>query len=218
MIISIEGNIGSGKTTLLSELKKRIGEYLGRGRTVVYVREPVDEWLKIKDEEQNTMLDLLYKDPKTHAFAFQMMAFITRLNILKKMRKENPDAILITERCLHTDSEVFAKMLKENKDMSLIHWKIYDQWSASLSKEWKPDLVVYVRSEPETSIIRVKKRGRESEKNITLEYLKMCHNKHEDWMKGVDSKNKIIFDANKEFIGKNGYRVDELVKILKQRI
>ena len=70
MIISIEGNIGSGKTTLLASLKKELGTYIGRGRTVVYVKEPVDEWSAIRDADGNSMLDLLYKDTKTHAFAF----------------------------------------------------------------------------------------------------------------------------------------------------
>ena len=44
MIISVEGNIGSGKTTFLSLMKQYLGEYVGRGRPVVYVKEPVDEW------------------------------------------------------------------------------------------------------------------------------------------------------------------------------
>ena len=70
MIVSIEGNIGSGKTTLLEELKREMGDYIGRGRRVVYVKEPVEEWNSIKDKDGNSMLDLLYSDAKHHSFAF----------------------------------------------------------------------------------------------------------------------------------------------------
>jgi uridine kinase len=35
MIVSIEGNIGSGKTTLLAELKRELGEYIGRVMRIV---------------------------------------------------------------------------------------------------------------------------------------------------------------------------------------
>jgi deoxycitidine kinase/deoxyguanosine kinase len=212
MIISIEGNIGSGKTTILSMLKSKMGDYLGRGRPIVYVKEPVEDWEKIKDEEGKSMLDLLYSDAKTHSFAFQMMAFITRLNALKEARKENPGAILITERCLQTDAEVFAKMLRNSGDIMNIHWKIYNEWSKSLSTEWEPNLIVYVRAEPETSLARVKIRGRESEASISLDYLTKCHEAHEEWLGEVDKERKIVFDGNDEFVGEKEFRVDELIK------
>jgi thymidylate kinase len=70
MIITIEGNIGSGKTTLLSMIKERLNGYIGRGRRVVYVEEPVKEWESIRDEDGRSMLELLYSDAKTHSFAF----------------------------------------------------------------------------------------------------------------------------------------------------
>lgn len=70
MIVSIEGNIGSGKTTLLDLVKKELGNYIGRGKRVVYVKEPVSEWTDMKDNDGKSMLDLLYTDTKTHAFAF----------------------------------------------------------------------------------------------------------------------------------------------------
>ena len=49
-IVSIEGNIGSGKSTLLENLKK----YYNTNPNVIFLREPVDDWEKIKDKEGNT--------------------------------------------------------------------------------------------------------------------------------------------------------------------
>ena len=220
MIISIEGNIGSGKTTLLSMVKKRFGEYMGSSKSVVYVPEPVSSWESIKDEDGKSMLDLLYADTKTHSFAFQMMAYITRVKAMKKARKDNPEAILVCERCLQTDSEVFARMLKEQGNIKLVHWKIYNEWVKEMSEEWKPDLVVYVRCSPEKSFERVKKRARDSESSVPLEYLADCHSKHEDWLMNSECSigKMIVFDGEKEFVGENASRVDMLCDELKRLI
>ena len=42
MLISIEGNIGSGKSTIIDFLKSLNND------NIVFVDEPVDEWLNIK--------------------------------------------------------------------------------------------------------------------------------------------------------------------------
>lgn len=215
MIISIEGNIGSGKTTLFRLIRKRIEGYIGRGKSVVFVDEPVTEWETIKDDKNQSMLDLLYADPKTHAFAFQMMAFITRFHNFSECRKRNPDAILVTERCLQTDAQVFAKMLHESGDIIDVHYQIYQKWASELASQFTPDIIVYVRAEPPVSLSRVKKRARKSEEGITIDYLQMCHRKHEQWLLDPKLKSKqIIFDANIEFVGDKEHRVDDLLKTL----
>ena len=121
-IISIEGNIGSGKSTLLGNLKKSLASTPG----VVFLKEPVDDWATITDVDGVTMLEKFYANQKEYAFPFQMMAYISRLALFKNTIKENPGAIIITERSLNTDREVFAKM---NSTLLLRFFK-------SFSKEW----------------------------------------------------------------------------------
>lgn len=216
MIVTIEGNIGSGKTTLLSMIKDRLDGYLGGGKRIVYVPEPVEEWQSITDDAGKSMLDLLYSDPKTHSFAFQMMAFITRYNAIKQTQMANPGAILVMERCLQTDAEVFAKMLRDSGDILPVHYKIYEKWANALSAEFVPDMIVYARADPSKSMERVKIRARTSEAGITLDYLTACHQKHEDWIipiiSATSTDKHIVFDANEEFIGDKASRVDDLVK------
>ena len=77
-IISIEGNIGSGKSTILKSLK----EHFENSRNIIFLQEPVDEWATIKDKEGNTILSKFYGNQKKYSFAFQMMAYISRLNLL----------------------------------------------------------------------------------------------------------------------------------------
>lgn len=95
-IISIEGNIGSGKSTLLHHMK----EALKDNEDIVFLKEPVDEWETIRDKEGRTMLQKFYADQDRYSFAFQMMAYISRLALLKDCIRANPTATFITERSL----------------------------------------------------------------------------------------------------------------------
>ena len=81
IIYSIEGVIGSGKSTLVKMLKK----YFEDDSTYYFLEEPVSIWETIKDSFGNTILSKFYADQKKYAFAFQMMAYISRIAILKKL-------------------------------------------------------------------------------------------------------------------------------------
>ena len=54
-----------------------------------------------------------------------MLAYITRLNLIKETIKNNPNAIIITERSLYTDKMVFAKMLYEDGYINNIEYQIF---------------------------------------------------------------------------------------------
>ena len=90
-LISIDGNIGSGKSTLMEALKQK---FKGN-KNVVFLREPVDEWDQIKDENNVTILEKFYANQKDYSFSFQMMAYISRLTLLKDAVKNNPNATFI---------------------------------------------------------------------------------------------------------------------------
>ena len=52
IIISIDGNIGSGKSTLLTNLK----EFYKNNKKNIFLKEHVDEWKTITDENSITIL------------------------------------------------------------------------------------------------------------------------------------------------------------------
>jgi deoxyadenosine/deoxycytidine kinase len=178
ILISIEGNIGSGKSTLLEDLKTKNKN----NKKIVFLKEPVDEWSKIKDENQKTILQKYYLDPNTYAFPFQMMAYISRLSLLRKAFHENNNTIIITERCLFTDKYVFAKMLFDTKKIDYINYQIYLKWFDEFSKDFPIDYIIYVKTDPIICQERIKKRIRVGEDIIHLEYLVSCHEYHEEFL------------------------------------
>lgn len=198
-IISIEGNIGSGKSTLLEKLKNHYGE----NKHIVFLKEPVEDWDVIRDEEGNTMLSKFYNDKPKYSFAFQMMAYISRLANLKKTIKdysEKHDIIIISERSLNTDKEVFAKMLFDTGFIELVNYKIYLNWYHSFVEDCPVSKVIYVNTEPVICHQRIKQRLREGESNITLEYLNTCHEYHEQMLSLTSEtcvcRDQMVLDGN----------------------
>ena len=180
-IVSIEGNIGSGKSTLLANLYT----YYASNTNVLFLKEPVDEWAKITDEHGVTILEKFYADQTTYSFPFQMMAYISRLKILRDLLKTvNPlnNTVIITERSLYTDKMVFAKMLYDSKKMEHINYQIYLNWFDTFSEEFPVHKVIYVKTSPEKCYTRIETRSREGESNIPLDYLIQCDVYHNNML------------------------------------
>jgi deoxyadenosine/deoxycytidine kinase len=176
-VTSIDGNIGSGKSTLMANLR----DYYKDDPNVIFLKEPVDEWEKVKDENGVTMLEKFYEDPEKYAFSFQMMAYISRLKVFKDAVKNitsSKKISIITERSLYTDKMVFAKMLYDSNKIEHINYQIYLTWFDAFSEEFPVHKVIYVKTDPEKCHSRILKRSREGESLISLEYLKSCDNYH----------------------------------------
>ena len=199
-IFSIEGNIGSGKSTLVRVLSEKL-RYIAHTH-VIYVQEPVSEWDNIKDRNGKTILENFYADQHKYAFSFQMMAYISRLALLKRVIKENPNAILITERSVFTDKEVFAKMLYDEGKIEEVNYQIYLKWFDEFIEDIPITGLIYINTTPEKSKERVDIRARPGE-NIPLEYLKQCHDYHTGWINNF-KKPVLVFDGNIDFIDSIG--------------
>lgn len=204
-LISIEGNIGSGKSTLVKNLR----EHYKDNKFVYFLDEPVSEWIQIKDEDNVDILSLFYGNTKKYAFPFQMMAYISRIHMLRKAIRENPNCIFITERSVYTDKNVFAQMLFDDKMISSIEFQIYNKWFKEFA-EVQDVSIIYVNTNAEKCDERIKKRNRKGEV-IPLDYLKRCGEYHDMWLK--ENKYKVLeFDGNddKDLNSKSAY--DDWIK------
>jgi len=195
-IISIEGNIGSGKSTLLANLREHFKDNIN----ILFLKEPVDEWETIRDANNVTMLEKFYADQEKYSFPFQMMAYISRLAILKEAIKINPGAIIITERSLYTDKMVFAKMLFDSGKIELVNYKIYLKWFDTFACDFPINKFIYVNALPEVCHGRIMKRSRSGESNIPLEYLSSCHDYHTHMLEINEPHSicnqKLVLDGN----------------------
>ena len=210
LLVSLDGNIGSGKSTTWDMLKKA---YKGRD-DVHFVEEPVDSWRDIKDGAGVPILTNFYKDKKAYAFRFQMMAYISRLALLRQTVRENAGRcrVIITERSVETDRNIFARMLYDSGDIEHDEYTIYNMWFDEFVRDLPVAGLVYIRADPETCLERINKRGREGE-SIPLEYVQKCHDYHESWINGTACK-KLVIDANPEIEETANHRVQEIVAFI----
>ena len=192
-IIVVQGNIGSGKSTFVDKLKARYGSR----KDICFLQEPVNEWLTIKDKQGVNILENYYKDQPKYAFMFQMMAYISRLAMLKRAIESNQYEYIITERCLNTDRNVFCKMLYDDGLIEDIGYQIYNKWFDEFNNFNTVDYIhIYLKTDPTVSKTRVDKRAR-VEESIPIEYLTKCHDYHDKWLLTTDQK-VIILDSNQD--------------------
>lgn len=197
-LFSIEGNIGSGKSTFIAKLKEHLKHV--DGIPVVYVPEPVEEWESIKSVDEKNMIELFYANPKQYAFAFQMMAYITRLAYLKREIKKYPDCILISERSLLADYYVFARMLYDSGDIAQEQFEIYNRWFNEFLEDVVMTGIIYLKTDPDVCFERCTSRARKGENTISLEYLTQCSSMHDKWLNNTDINTLELSDNSEEEI------------------
>jgi len=179
-ILSIEGNIGAGKSTLLDLVKSAC---IGSSRKVVFMQEPVDQWSTICNESGDTILSCFYADPAKYAFAFQVMAFTSRLAAFKRVVDDNPDCeLIVCERSLEADRNIFAQMMRDQGSMEPMVYRVYEMLYETTAPKFPVSNIVYLDASPETCLQRIAKRGRAGESSIELAYLETCKSYYDAWL------------------------------------
>ena len=200
ILISIEGNIGAGKSYLLASMRKAHPEY-------VFIDEPVEFWESLRSEENLSLLEVFYKDQRRWSYTFQNCALLSRfknientvklkteevaeslksdINVLNGVFKPKP-VIFITERCLDTDKEVFAKLLRQSGQLDQLEYKLYETWYDLISHRCTPlSAIIYVDTLPDLCADRIKIRSRTGEDGIPKEYLQALHEQQDLWIQNA---------------------------------
>lgn len=208
-LITLEANISSGKTTIISFLKEKTYE------DVIIVKEPVDEWLDLKNKENKTILELFYFDQKEYGFTFQIYALYTRYMLLKdafeyakKWEINNPGKVLkiITERTILSDYYIFASILHEDGFINDVEMSVYKKWFTTFSEEFTVNKIIYVRSSVNTCFKRIALRNRNGENMIKREYLEKLHDKHENLNIEIFSKYQTLIIENEFDMSSEDYQ------------
>jgi len=216
ILISIDGNIGSGKSTLIEFLKNKCKN----DKNISFLEEPVNLWISTIDDKNKNILEMFYEDKSRWSYIFQNFAFITRATILLNSIKENitytfsKRKIIISERSVETDKNVFAKMLYDDDFMTNLEYIIYKTWYKTLFPEIKVKNVVYVRTLPEIAYKRMLNRQRKEEASVPKSYIQMVHKYHDEWLTNNESDYNICYlDGNKDMDNNNSTMDDHYDKI-----
>lgn len=179
-IISLDGNIGAGKSTLLEALRTLMPE-------ITVVQEPVADWVTLKNDEGENLLELFYRDTARWCYTFQNCAILTRLidtqRILSEWKpQEGKLPVFVTERSVLTDRYVFAEMLHREGKMDALEWSLYMKWFTHYAANLPVKGIIHLTTSAETSKERIHTRGRSGEEKIPMEYLNQLDDQHKHWM------------------------------------
>lgn len=184
MIIT-EGNIGSGKTKLTQKIKEayNIKSYF----------EPVAE---------NPILEHYYQDPKRYGYLMQNWLLTERYQMHQSavqyewtQRQET-----VFDRSIYGDM-VFALTNYEMGNMSDIEYASYMQTRELMLKTCLvPQVCIFLNVRIEQIIENIKTRGRDCEKNIPIEYLRLLNKNYHAMLADLRKRgSKILIWDNDEF-------------------
>lgn len=193
LVYCVIGLISAGKSTTISNIVK----YNLKGKKIIPIFEPVKKWIK------NGLLHLLYlsfskKHPeKYEPISFEMMAYTTRLDKIRKKINKNPDAdIFIIDSHITIDRNVYTKKFLADGLITQDQLKFYD----INYKNWKitnpmadPIKYIYIDTTVNECINRKEIRDRESERSsITPEYLSTLREYFLEFIQSGDISEKVI--------------------------
>ncbi len=215
IIISIEGNIGVGKSTFVEKVLKANWE------NCEIVPEPIDLWNQITDPEGKNILHTFYSDIKRWAYSFQNVACITRMMKMDETIRNSDNKYIFLDRSLATDANVFEKMLYDSKNINEQEHKMYllwydFYWKYVRDRNTNKSIHIYLKCDAEVCLDRIKKRGREEEKGITLDYLNDLNKYHDAWLTS-DNECAIVIDCNEDF-EHNPERQSQMIQTIRNRL
>ena len=188
IILEWDGIIGAGKTFCVNAAKQLIEERTNM--KVVIIEEPVSDWVNSGN------LSRYYDDQNRWAYEFQTVAFVGRIRkCIEAYRKygDNVDIYIMERSCI--SDRLFMSMLFENGTIDSLTMNNYEEWYALWTKlmPFRPNAILYVRTPISICMKRIEERGRESEKNITVEYQTSLQDKHDEvFMKGLEIDGEVI--------------------------
>jgi deoxyadenosine/deoxycytidine kinase len=166
--ITVAGNIGVGKSTLVRLLCESMD------CTPFY--EPVTE---------NPYLADFYEDMQAWGFHSQVYFLMRRLRIHRRLM--NKPGIVIQDRSVYEDAEIFAHNLYMQKAINDRDYETYRELYHVLVEFLPPpDLVIYLRASVPTLQTRIAKRDRSYERTINAEYLLELNDLYESWVESFD--------------------------------
>lgn len=209
-VFAIEGNIGVGKTTLMQKMMERFPDF-------GYCFEPIYEWQNVKctDGTCINMLDKASRNPKKNAFSFQVMALSSQLKYLNTLGKFGSN-IVITERSVLSNKHVFAMLLKNERIMSKNQWVSYNfVLKELLPSDFEYSGFIYLKTDPDTCLRRIRSRGRNEEQRLSLSYL----NKIEKYYQSLLMKrDDILIVNNNDHVSEFDLVLAEVEMFIKKRI
>lgn len=167
-LVVVAGNIGTGKTSLAERIGARLGWHTA-----------------FESVADNPYLADFYADMRAWAFHLQVFFLGHRAQQYLQM-VQLPQSVII-DRSIYEDAYIFARALYQMGNLTERDYQSYRTvFDLIVNRLPPPDLLIYLQAPVEVLIERIRKRGRNIESGITVEYLRLLESFYNDWLQIFD--------------------------------
>lgn len=181
MHIGIAGNIGCGKTTLTRLLSQHYG-WTPRYESVTY----------------NPYLEDYYSDILRWSFNLEVYFLAQRFKDVLKIA--GSEETIIQDRTIMEGVNIFVQNNYRMGNLSDRDYDTYmDLYRLMMSQVRNPDLLIYIRGSVPHLVSQIRRRGRDYEQSMSLEYLGGLNELYEKWIASYEGKILILDGDNLDF-------------------
>lgn len=179
--VAIEGNIGAGKTTLAETISQDFNAKLVLERFA-----------------DNPFLPKFYEDKSRYAFPLEMSFLADRYQQVQ----DDLSQLDLFKDFIVADYDIYKSLIFAKVTLQDEEYKLYRRLFDLMYKDIKrPELYVFLFQSSEKLIENIRKRGRDYEQNISIEYLESIQKGYLDFIKSLpQNKIKIIDITELDFV------------------
>ena len=167
-LVLVAGNIGAVKTTLT----ERIGARLGW-------------WTGYESVADNPYLSDFYGD--MHAWAFHLQVFFLGHRADQYLEAARDARSAILDRSIYEDAHIFARALHHMGNLGERDYLAYRRlFEVVINGLPRPALLIYLRAPVPVLMDRIRRRARNMETGISLDYLSLLDSFYDEWLGAFD--------------------------------
>ena len=167
-LIVVAGNIGEGKTSLTERIGARLGWRTG-----------------YESVADNPYLSDFYSD--MHAWSFHLQIFFLGHRAEQYLEAVRDTRSAILDRSIYEDFYIFSRALHHMGNLAerdyLAYRRLFDLVVEGLPR---PNLLIYLKAPAKVLMERIRRRARNMETGITLDYLSLLDSFYEEWLGAFD--------------------------------
>jgi deoxyadenosine/deoxycytidine kinase len=198
--VLVTGNIGAGKTSLTERVGRRLGWRTG-----------------YESVSDNPYLPDFYKDMARWAFHLQVYFIGHRAEQHLALYHDPQSAI--SDRSIYEDAHIFARALFQLGMLPERDYHAYRRtFDLVVGDLPRPDLLLHLSCPVDTLMARIRRRGREMERSVTVEYLSLLESLYAEWLDSFDLCPVLVIPSeNLNFVQKPEH-LDIVVNRIQQKL
>jgi len=168
--------------------------------------------LVLENPEENPFLLDFYNEKKRYAFQTQIFFLLSRYKQQQNFLEHDLFMKKVISDYFFEKDKIFASVNLDEKELFLYE-RIY---SLLIKNVPKPDLILYLQSDPQTLYKKLRRKRKKQFQKIELDYLLALNEAYNRYFFHYDETPLLILNSDDFDFQKNPSHLDELLELLKK--